>query len=242
MDSMSGRRRRKPAPEPERRGIFGGNLTVRYGLVVVMLSMLFMMMYNRMFESSRLDGPIDDIFRKRSGNLAIVYSTTGEGSDDALADYAGRVSKLLGEKLSEKIPAFPDTGVKSRVLKRKSLLLYGPVRDNRVTRELGADFPFRFEGGRLGWGENHWLRDPDWRLVFIWPNPLSRGQYVLVYTASDADRVIGINFIESPNFLPHDTTDYVLAAGDSILAGGYFEKDGEGHWKLPAGALASLER
>ncbi len=217
-------------PAPARRGIFGGNMSVRYGLLTVLFCVVIIQFYHRAMDVT-LDGPIDDIFLKKSSQLAIVYST-GSRSREILRDYAHKVAGLLGRKLSVKIPVYPDTEVTDEILKEYSLILYGPVDENRIADQMREYFPFSFYGSTLSWDSGTFEGRP-WRLVFIVPNPYNNRQYVLVYTAAKAEDVIGINLLGHPNFTRGDTTDYVLAAGSEIVEQGYFDKEDDTRWRLP---------
>ncbi len=239
----------KYAPKPEepvqpRRSFFGNSPTVRYGLIVVAMTMLFLHFYKAMYEGKHLRGPIDDFYRKKYSNMTVLYPTGGERAADSLVEaYARKVAAGLEKKLSTRIPVQADREANDRTRKRKSLLLYGPVEDNRLLRRIQDDLPIRFRDGRVCRADGSVIDRTDWRLVFVAPNPYNNTQYVLVYTAASPELLVGINYVGNPNYVPHDTTDYVLAAGDSILASGFFDKDStRGTWSLPAGAFGTVGR
>ncbi len=177
-----------------------------------------------------LTGPIDDVFRRDPSSLLIVYGTDGENTA-GLRQYAHKVARLLGETLDRDILVYPDREVDSGLIRESSLLLYGPVDANRVSRRLKDYFPFRFEGDTLRLdGKNI---TAGWQLVFAVPNPRNDQHYLLVYTGPSDAAVIGINILEDPNFVRHDTTDYVLAVDGRIERSGYFLKDDPERWTLP---------
>ncbi|RKY22895.1 MAG: hypothetical protein DRP79_10080 [Planctomycetota bacterium] len=211
------------------RGIFGGNKSVKYGLLVVFLCVLVIEFYNTA-QQKHLTGPIDDIFRRDPDNLIIVYPTRGSDSG-LLREYAHKVSALLGKKLKADILVYPDSEIDEEILKNYSLILYGPAEQNLVSVELKEYFPFRFKDRGVYLGETYYDQK-NWRLVFIVPNPYNEKHYVLVYTGPTAKDVVGINFIEHPNFTRHDKTDYVFAVGRKIVEQGFFEKKSDSRWVL----------
>lgn len=219
--------RQKPFEIP--RGIFGGNKSVKYGLFAVFACIMVVEFYNRA-GPVKLTGPIDDIFRRHPDRLVIVYGT-GEEDKGALRQYALKVSRLLGSSLKQEILVYPDSEVDKELIEDFSLILYGPVNENLVARDLKDYFPFEFADSGVYLGDR-FVSEDNWRMVFIIPNPFNTEHYVLVYTGATASDVVGINLIEHPNFTHHDTTDYVLAVGSQIVEQGYFDKSDETRWVL----------
>ena len=200
-----------------------------FGLFAVFACILVVEFYNRA-GSLKLDGPIDDVFRRDPDRLVIVYGTAGE-AEKPLHEYALKVSRLLGSSLSSEILVYPDSEVDEQMIKDFSLILYGPVNDNLLARDMKDYFPFDFANGGVYLGDRFVAGD-NWRMVFIVPNPFNTEHYLLVYTAATAADVVGINLVEHPNFTHHDTTDYVLAVGPQIVEQGYFDKSDETRWLL----------
>lgn len=211
------------------RGIFAGNKSVKFGLFAVFACILVVEFFNRS-GSLKLEGPIDDVFRRDHDRLVIVYGTAGEG-EKPLREYALKVSRLLGNSLSSEILVYPDSEVDEQMIKDFSLILYGPVNDNLLARKMKDCFPFDFANGGVYLGDRFVAGD-NWRMVFIVPNPFNTKHYVLVYTGATAADVVGMNFVEHPNFTHHDTTDYVLAVGPQTVEQGYFDKSDETRWLL----------
>jgi hypothetical protein len=224
-------RRREPAPQQmpygAGRGIFMGNRTVRLGFVVVMFSMLYVLMFNRSMRQ-RLNGPIDDFFRRDPKNIIIVYSTEGD-TQGYLKDYAQKVSALLGQKLSVKIMVYSDTEADKSLLKNHSVMLYGPVEHNQVAQEIKDYFPFKFSGQGVYLGDKYYNQQ-NWRLIFLIPNPYNKKYYFLVYTGPTIEDIVGINFQENPNFVNHDISDYVFAVESKVVEMGIFDKKDRNHW------------
>jgi len=204
-------------------------MSVRYGLITILFCVIIVQFYHRAIDVS-LNGPIDDIFLKKSKQLVIVYSTGQQGGEQ-LRNYVHLVSELLGRKLSVEIPVYPDTLVTEKILKERSLILYGPVEQNSIADRMRDYFPFSFSGSALVTDSKTFAGQP-WRLIFIIPNPYNSYHYVLVYTAAKAEDVVGINMLGHPNFARGDTTDYVLAAGSGIVEQGYFNKEDNTRWRL----------
>jgi hypothetical protein len=219
--------RYKPPETP--RGLFAGNKSVRYAFITVIFMILFVEVYNR-HSPKPLAGPIDDVFGHNPDRLAIVYGTGGDDTEE-LKNYVQRVAERLGKVLSQDIIIYPDDKVNETLLKNYSLLLYGPVNANRVASRFADHYPFQFEGRTVRVGASLIDRD-NWRLVFAVPNPLNHQRYLLVYSGPTDRDVIGINLLGHQNFVHHDTTDYVVAVGDSIVASGYFTKKDPQHWLL----------
>ncbi len=224
---MPGRRRSRPS-YPSARGLFAGNKSVKYGLIAVIACMLIAGYFNRGDE--KLVGPIDDVFRRDPSSLLVVYGTEGD-NPDGIREYAHKVGRLLGVSLGREILVYPDREVDSGLMRDCSLLLYGPVEANRVSRKLKKDFPYQFNGDTLA-VDGQMVATGAWQLVFAVPNPRNDQHYLLVYTGPTDSTVIGINMIEHPNFVRHDTTDYVLAVDGRIERSGFFLKDDPGRWTL----------
>jgi hypothetical protein len=220
------------AGRQRRGGFLGKTPTVRFGMIIVMFVFLILSVYKKT-GFGLPTGPIDDIFRRHAASLAIIYGTGATAGDQALRDYALIVSKSLGARLKQKIPVYSDREAGRSVLEKKSLILYGPVEQNRVERGMREHFPFTFSGDTVSLGAQR-VSGLDWRLVFIIPNPYNTRQYALIYTGPAAERVVGINMLGSPNFVPHDSTDYVLSVGDRVVRKGFFEKKNPTVWKFPA--------
>ncbi|OGF97668.1 MAG: hypothetical protein A2Z86_11635 [Candidatus Glassbacteria bacterium GWA2_58_10] len=213
------------------RGIFAGNKTVRFGLIAILACILTVQLYNRL-TPHLLKGPIDDVFRHNPKRLAIIYGTGGPAAQE-LGDYAIKVSHLLGKSLGHPILVYPDTLADNELLENYSLILYGPLEQDLVARTMQEFFPFEFSGRGVALRGRR-IEESHWRLIFALPNPLNRKYYVLVYTGPSAADVIGINILGSPNFVRHDTTDYVLAVGDRIVEQGRFDKSDPALWVLPS--------
>ncbi len=207
-----------------------GSRTVTFGLLAITFCVAALMVFNKAHPPV-LAGPIDDVFRRHRERLVIIYGTGGEDAE-ALRDYAHKVAELMGRRLDAELLVYPDTEAGPEVLENYSLLLYGPVGENRVTDRMRESLPFGFEGDAVTLGERRFAGS-DWRLVFAIPNPHNPKYYALIYTAAEAAAVVGINLIESPNFVHHDTTDYVLAVGAEVVAQGHLAKDGgDGRWSF----------
>ena len=175
-------------------------------------------------------GTVADIGRRLPNRLVIVYGTGGEDKC-ALRQYALKVSRLLGSSLSHEILVYPDSEADKELIEDYSIILYGPVEENLVARNLKDYFPFEFANSGVYLGDR-FVSEDNWRMVFIIPNPFNTEHYVLVYTGATASDVVGINLIEHPNFTHHDTTDYVLAVGSQTVEQGYFDKSDETRWVL----------
>jgi hypothetical protein len=222
--------RRSYSEQQGKRGLFGGNLSIRYGLITVIFCVVVVQFYYRAVYTA-ISGPIDDVFLSKKKSLVIVYSTGGYSGGTRMEDYAGKVSLALGRKLSTEIPVYPDTAVTEKILKERSLILYGPVEQNSVAYRMRDYFPFSFSRSAVVSGSAKYSDEP-WRLVFIIPNPYNNSQYVLVYTGMSVDNVLGINFLGHPNFVRADSTDYVLADGHGIAEQGFFNKEDKARWRL----------
>ncbi len=224
-----GRGRSKSPYGPPVGGLFAGNKSVKYGLVAV-IACMFIAGYFKQF-GEQLPGPIDDVFRRNPSSLLVVYGTEGNNTAE-LREYAHKVARLLGVSLKRDILVYPDREVDSRLIHDSSLLLFGPVDANRISRRLKKYFPFQFDADTLKLGDQAAFTR-NWQLVFAVPNPRNNKRYLLVYTGPSDTDVIGINMIEHPNFVRHDTTDYVLAVDGRIELSGFFLKDDSERWTLP---------
>jgi len=214
---------------PTRRGLFMGNRSITYGLIVIFFSILIIEAYNKSARE-RLTGPIDDIFRRHPDKLLIVYPTASK-TDSSLRDYAHKVAGLLNKKLHADILVYPDVEVDEDLLRNYSFILYGPIDENLVSRELKDYFPFHFGEGEVTLDGRRYDQE-NWRLIFIVPNPYNKRHYILVYTGRTANDLVGINLSGHPNFTHHDSTDYVLAVGSQIVEQGHFDKHNRSGWVL----------
>src|SRR3990172_4702956 len=150
-------RRRSSTPVKIPRGIFGGNKSVKFGLIAVFFCILIIQVYNHQGKR-RLAGPIDDVFRRSADQLAIVYGTGGDSTEE-LKNYAQRVSALLGQSLKHRVPVYADDEIGSSQLEKNSLILYGPVNANRISSRFAESLPFIFENNDMQAGDRKFYQD-----------------------------------------------------------------------------------
>ncbi|MFC1764246.1 DUF4932 domain-containing protein [Planctomycetota bacterium] len=104
---------------------------------------------------------------------------------------------------------------------------YGTLTGNLWIREKLSDLPIVME-------PNHVEADTTYpgthlRFITTWPDPSLSNGYVVVYTAQQAQDIVGIHDIE--NNLPNA---YVLIGPDSILRAGFYTEPSSGRRYIPA--------
>ena len=229
MAASRGRRSLADAAR-KRPGLFGGNTTFRYVLLAVIICFAVIKFYER-FTAGPPSGPINDIFVRAPGSLIITWPDSTDGAD-SLAAYVEKVAAKLSGNLGHEIRTIPESRLTDNRLEKNSIIIYAPLCGSRLAHRFREYIPFEFEDSTLHYGLEAYTAADHWRLIFLMPNPLNEKRYFLFYTAASAGDIVGINFVESPNFLRGDRTDYVLGVGDKLVAEGDFSAGESGLWRL----------
>jgi hypothetical protein len=100
---------------------------------------------------------------------------------------------------------------------------YGTVKGNLWIAKLMDKLPLKIASDRIE-GDTAYS-GVHLRLITAWPNPQNPKRGVLIYTAQQADDIVGINSVF------HGPTDYVIAKSTEILKAADYKKQ-NGRWSL----------
>ncbi len=151
------------------------------------------------------------------GRRRIIIIPTAEADASAQAkihEYARGIQKRLGPDGE----VLTDEKALARDLSKFSVIAYGTLTGNKWLARYKDQIPAApaLESAREAY---------PLRLIAVFPNPQNPGAGAVVYTATSADAVYGINE------LYHGPTAWVLASGTKVLSSGnYAQRDGR--WVL----------
>jgi dienelactone hydrolase len=180
-----------------------------------------------------LQGPIDDAFM---GSFVFVRPT-GKPLSPALGKWEQEQADYA---ISEWVHFFraeprvkPDTAVSAADIAASNLVLFGDPSSNAVYKRVAARLPIRWTSEGVAVGADRFSRDH--APVFVYPNPLNPGKYVVVnsgFTFHDQSN----NDMQSPK-LPDWAVVDITKPGNNyrylplfISAQGFFDEA----WKLKA--------
>jgi hypothetical protein len=108
-------------------------------------------------------------------------------------------------------------------LSRNSVVAYGTIKGNLWLAKLIDKLPVKIEPDRVE--ADAVFSGDHLRFITAWPNPQNPKRGVLIYTAQQAEDILGINNVF------HGPTDYVVAIGTEVLkAANYLKRNGR--WSL----------
>ncbi len=126
-----------------------------------------------------------------------------------------------------------DSEISENDIAQFNLILFGGPNNNGVTKKIEADLPIRFEKNAVIVGEKKY-RGQNVGAVFIYPNPLNRGRYVVVNAGNSWQAMDGIVRRMGSDFdyiiFDERTTGINFHQGNmtvdgSPLACGFFDQD-----------------
>ena len=191
-----------------------------------------------------LSGPIEDIY---FDPIVVVYGTGGGQAAilRRLAQQIGgvngrpRKSSGRGHEAEPRYQIVPDRSYRASWARRRSVILVGNEKTNRVLTRLGPSLPIRVLADEVRLGGRS-LKRPNIGATFIVPNPDSPRWYLLVVGGTTPESYR--RWRQLPGLLP----DYVvfddgvatrrwrivLGSDRTFVEAGYFDNE----WKLPGAA------
>jgi len=171
-----------------------------------------------------VSGPLDDIDRHEK---LIVYGTQDPAQIEANRLAAEHFATF--DTFAARFPWKPDVEVTDDEIAKKSLILIGNTRSNRVTAMLEASLPVRFEPAALTFRGARYEGE-DVGVSFIYPNPKNSEEYVVLHAGVTAAGTLASRHLPrfSPDFLVYDNRITVERGGHlldkrEVLAGGFFD-------------------
>lgn len=149
-----------------------------------------------------LSGPLTDVLHTCQYH---VYGTGVAEDAEALERTAKRAATGQWTQLAWDYiqPVVADSAVTDEMMSACSLVLYGDTRSNSILAKVADQLPIKIEPGAISLGERRF----EGKAVgtrFIYPNPLSPAQYLVVQAGNSTGAIQAGNNL--PDFLP----DYVI--------------------------------
>lgn len=178
---------------------------------------------SRFARSRPYTGTINAVFADRRSVIFVI--PTHEGSKEA-QDSIHAYVKEMHDRLLKESPILTDEEALRRDLSNNALAVYGTMKGNLWLAQKVKEFPVLIESDRIVADTVY----PGAHLRFIsaWPNPGNSKKGIVIYTAQQAEDIVGINSVF------HGPTDYVVAEGTKSLKAANYEKKG-GVWTLLRG-------
>jgi hypothetical protein len=134
-------------------------------------------------KNEHLHGPVWDVFREP---YVVVYGTGGEDKSFCTA------SKSAGDSLSFGGPCFADVNMPEELIGSHNLILVGSAGSNLWLSKIQKDLPVQVEPSGIVIGQRRY-EGLDMGLILIYPNPLNREKYVVVFSGTSANTMVGIS-------------------------------------------------
>lgn len=171
-------------------------------------------------------GPLDDVRRHKT---LIVYGTLDPAQTEDNRVTAEHFSSF-DTYAAARFPVKADVDVGEAELRGQSLVLIGNPRSNRVTAELIASLPVRFEPGALIFRGQRY-EGAGVGVSFIHPNPRDPSEYVVLHAGVGRRGTLASRHLPrlAPDFLVYDEgitvgrADMLLGERE-VLAGGFFDE------------------
>jgi predicted esterase len=183
-----------------------------------------------------LSGPMTDINYDRQIH---VYGSQVDGDRKALktaAELGARNWMQARQFVEVDFPVKSDSEITEKDMAGASLVLYGTWEENSLVRKLGSKLPIKVL--KKGIELRGTLYDADdVGAVFIFPNPLAGGHYVMLVTGNSLDAVLKGNAMLPylPDYVVFDKKVSAKSVGRTtsksvpFIGAGFFDE----HWKLP---------
>jgi len=148
---------------------------------------------------------------------AWIYPTFDKDTNaiNFLKDY---VNKVYNRFKSEESILLADSVALKTDLSNFGLMVYGTISSNLFLAKYSSILPIRFQDNHLIFGANTY-KDENTKLITCFPNPQNNDKGMVIYTALDNKKIIGINNIF------HGPEDYVIS-----ISGNYDKSDT--NWRL----------
>jgi hypothetical protein len=166
-------------------------------------------------------GPIDAVTLDRAAVVVILPTAERDAAEQAEMH---RYIQTMKERFFKDARLLTDQEALAANLSDHSLLVYGTPEGNLFLKALIAQMPVRITTSEVRTGQIH--QGTSLRFISAWPHPQNPRRGVTIYTAQRAQEVIGIHSVF------HGGTDYVVAAGTTVLEGANYRSK-RGRWSFP---------
>ncbi len=161
----------------------------------------------------RFDGPINAGLDDKSNTVIIVpTSERTEEANKRIFEYA----ELVRDKYFTESDIIADTVALKLDLSDFSIVAYGTVWGNRWLLEHRELFPFSIYPDSLVADSSY--VGGGYRFITSLRNPYAPARALIIYTATDADSVHGINSVF------HGPTDWIVGKGRNPVSQGFYDK------------------
>jgi len=154
---------------------------------------------------------------KKSVILIIPTHESDKAVQDKIHDYV----KSIHDKFFKDSPILTDEESLKRDLSTNALIVYGTTTGNLWLAQHIAELPVRVESDKIV--ADTVYSGTQLRFISAWPNPQNPQKGVVIYTAQQAEDVVGINSVF------HGPMDYVIAKGTEVLKAADYKKQ-DGRW------------
>ncbi|MCK4421355.1 DUF4932 domain-containing protein [candidate division WOR-3 bacterium] len=163
-------------------------------------------------------GPLNAVGADRESIILIVPT---HEKDKSVQDEIHTYVKKIRDRFFKDSPMLTDEQALKRDLSANAIIVYGTITGNLWLAQHIDELPVRIESNQIVADTIY----PGTHLRFItaWPNPQNFQKGLEIYTAQQAEDIIGINSVF------HGPTDYVVARGREILREANYNKQ-NGRW------------
>jgi hypothetical protein len=167
------------------------------------------------FYSIPFTGTINAVVTDEKSVLIIPTHESDKAVQDEILAYVQKIR----DKFFKDSAILPDEEALKKDLSSNALIVYGTPTGNRWLAQHLAELPVRIESNQIVADTIY----PGTHLRFLsaWPNPQNPKKGVVIYTAQQANDIIGINHVF------HGPTDYVVASDSVVLKAANYKKQNE---------------
>jgi hypothetical protein len=170
------------------------------------------------FYSIPFTGTINAVSDNKKSVILIIPTRE---NDKAVQDKIQNYVKEIHEKFFKDSPILTDEEALKRDLSTNALIVYGTTTGNLWLAQHIAELPVRVESDKIV--ADIVYAGAHLRLISAWPNPQNPQKGMVIYTAQQAEDVVGINSVF------HGPTDYVIAKDTEVLKAANYKKQ-NGRW------------
>nr|MBC8230115.1 DUF4932 domain-containing protein [bacterium] len=170
------------------------------------------------FYSIPFTGTINAVSADRKSVILIIPT---HENDKAVQDKIHAYVKGIHDKFFKDSLILTDEEALKRDLSTNALMVYGTTTGNLWLAQHIAELPVSVEADKIV--ADTVYSGAHLRFISAWPNPQNPQKGVCIYTAQQAEDVVGINGVF------HGPTDYVIAKGTEVLKAANYKKQ-DGRW------------
>ncbi len=166
-------------------------------------------------------GTINGVFDVEGESVVLIVPTNEKDkkAQSGIVEFAREYKDMFYKNAS----IFSDEEALKKDIANNSIIIFGTPEGNLWLAKNLKNMPVKFSERSITLKDKY--EGDNLRFITAWPNPANPKRGVVIYTALKAENVININSVM------HGPTDYVVAAGEKVLANGNYEKNGK-EWSV----------